>query len=65
MFEKNGILATIIILLLVFYLVIRLGAGKKKGDSHSAEVRNYLSGVRILIIILAIVGIILWIFIDS
>ena len=65
MFENNGILATIIILLLVFYLVIRLGAGKKKGSSHSAEVKNYLSSVRILIIILAIVGIILWIFIDS
>ena len=60
MLEKTGILFVIIVLLLVFYLVIRLGAGKKRDISKSYQLSNYLSGVRILIIILAIVGLILW-----
>ena len=62
MFEKTGILFIILILLLVFYLVIRLSAGKKKDIAKSPQITNYLSGVRILIIILAIVGLILWFF---
>jgi len=62
MLEKTGILFVIIVLLLVFYLVIRLGAGKKRDISKSYQLSNYLSGVRILIIILAIVGLILWFF---
>jgi len=39
-----------------------LGAGKKRDISKSQEISNYLSGVRILIIILAIVALILWFF---
>ena len=62
MLEKPGILFIIFILLLVFYLVIRLGAGKKSDISKSYQMSNYLSGVRILIIILAIVALILWFF---
>jgi Mn2+/Fe2+ NRAMP family transporter len=62
MLEKPGILFIILILLLVFYLVIRLGAGKKSDISKSYQMSNYLSGVRILIIILAIVALILWFF---
>ena len=62
MLEKTGILFVILVLLLVFYLVIRLGAGKKKDISKSLQMSNYLSGVRILIIILAIVALILWFF---
>ena len=62
MLGKPGILFIILILLLVFYLVIRLGAGKKSDISKSYQMSNYLSGVRILIIILAIVGLILWFF---
>ena len=62
MVEKPGILFVILILLLVFYLVIRLGAGKKRDISKSHQMSNYLSGVRILIIILAIVALILWFF---
>ena len=62
MLEKTGILFVILVLLLVFYLVIRLGAGKKRDISKSLQMSNYLSGVRILIIILAIVGLILWFF---
>ena len=62
MLEKNGILFVILFLLLAFYLVIRLGAGKRKEISKSHQMLNYLSGVRILIIILAIVAFILWFF---
>ncbi len=62
MLDKTGILFVILILLLVFYLVIRLGAGKKREISRSPQMSNYLSGVRILIIILSIVALILWFF---
>ena len=62
MLEKTGIIFVIIVLLLVFYLVIRLSVGKKRDISKSYQLSNYLSGVRILIIILAIVGLILWFF---
>ena len=62
MLEKTGILFVILVLLLIFYLVIRLGAGKKSDISKSYQMSNYLSGVRILIIILAIVALILWFF---
>ena len=62
MLEKHEILFVILVLLLVFYLVIRLGAGKKKDISKSHQMSNYLSGVRILIIMLAMVAWILWFF---
>ena len=62
MFSKPVILIIILILLLVFYLVIRLGAGKKNEIEDSKKLTRYLFGVRILIIILAIVGLILWFF---
>ena len=62
MLEKTGILFVILVLFIIFYLVIRLGAGKKKEISKSRQLSNYLSGVRILIIILAIVAVILWFF---
>ena len=62
MLEKTGILFVTLALLFVFYLVIRLGAGKKKDIIKSQEITSYLSGVRILIIILAIVALILWFF---
>ncbi len=64
MLEKTGILFVILVLLFVFYLVIRLGAGKKKDIAKSQEITSYLSGVRILIIILAIVALILWFFLN-
>ena len=62
MLEKTGILFVTLALLFVFYLVIRLGAGKKKDIIKSQEITSYLSGVRILIIILAIVALILCFF---
>ena len=62
MFSKPIILIIILILLLVFYLVIRLGAGKKKDIEDSKSLTRYLFGIRILIIILAVVGLVLWLF---
>ena len=62
MLEKIEILIVIIVLLLAFYLVISLGARKKGKSSESPEISRYLFGVRILIIIIAIVSLILWFF---
>ena len=63
MFDKHMILVVIFVLLIIFYLVIRLGAGKKKEIEESKQLTTYLVGVRILILMLAIVGLILWFFI--
>ena len=62
MLEKPGILFVILVLLLVFYLVIRMSVGNKKDISKSHQISNYLSGVRILIIILSLVALVLWFF---
>ncbi len=62
MFSKPVILIIILILLISFYLVIRIGAGKKKEIENSQSLTRYLFGVRILVIILAAVGLILWLF---
>ena len=63
MFDKPIILLIILGLLLLFYFVIRLGAEKKKDIQNSRYLSKYLFGVRILITILALVGLILWFFI--
>ena len=68
MLGKTEILIVIFALLLAFYLVISWGAKKGKKSSMtkefpSPEIASYLFGVRILIIILAVVGLILWFFI--
>ncbi len=68
MLGKIEILIVILALLLVFYLVIAWGAkkgGKNKESSMtkefpSPEIASYLFGVRILIIIIAIVSLIFW-----
>ena len=62
MLGKTEILIVIFILLLSFYLVISLGAGKKRKSFQSREITSYLFGVRILIIIIGIVALILWFF---
>jgi len=60
MLGKVEILIVIIVLLLTFYFVISWGAGKKKDSIASKEIKRYLFGVRILIIVIAIVSLILW-----
>ena len=58
MLGKVEILIVIIVLLLTFYFVIWLGAGGYRNSSH--KINKYLFGVRILIIVIAIVSLILW-----
>jgi hypothetical protein len=61
MLEKAEILVVIFVILFLFYLVISWGAGKKK-STQSPEIKRYLFGVRVLIIIIALVAFILWTF---
>jgi len=60
MFDKTEILIVIILLLLAFYFVISWGAGRRKKTTPSPEIARYLFGVRILIVVIAIVSLILW-----
>ena len=60
MFGKVQILIAIIVLLLTFYFVISWGARRRRNSPAYKEITRYLFGVRILIIIIAIVSLILW-----
>jgi len=60
MLDKYQILIVIIFLLLAFYFVIWLGASKKGKSSENPQIVRYLFGVRILIIIIALVSLVLW-----
>jgi len=62
MLGKIEILIVIAALLLTFYIVISLGAGKSGQSTKNPEISRYLFGVRALIIIIAIVSLILWFF---
>ena len=58
MLGKFGILVAILIMVLIFYFVISFGAkGEKK-----PEIKKYIKSVNILLLIIAIVGIILVLF---
>tara|TARA_B100002051_G_scaffold272662_1_gene309836 strand:- start:2575 stop:2766 length:192 start_codon:yes stop_codon:yes gene_type:complete len=63
MFDKSVILLILLGLLLIFYFVIRFSAGNKRDINKSNYLSKYLFGVRVLIILLAFVGLILWFFI--
>ena len=52
MFEKSTVLIIILLILITFYVVISLGAGIRKNSSQSPEIKRYLFGVRVLIIII-------------
>jgi hypothetical protein len=60
MLEKFEILIVIIVLLLTFYFVIAWGAKGRKNSPTSPEISNYLFGVRVLIMLIAIVSLIFW-----
>ena len=62
MMEKINILFVILGLLVAFYLVISFGARNKKKENQSEEIKKYLFGVRILILLIGVVSIILWAF---
>ena len=63
MFGKIGILLTILVLVLLFYFVISWGAGAFSKDKLKPETKNYLKSVNILLIVVAVVGSILVLFI--
>ena len=62
MFGKFGILITILILVLFFFIVISLGAGRFSKKEIKPETKKYLRSVNILLVIIAIVGSILVLF---
>ena len=62
MFGKLGILVSILVLVLLFYIVISLGAGAFSKDKLKPEIKKYLKSVNILLIIIAVVGTVLVLF---
>ena len=62
MFGKLGILISILVLVLLFYIVISLGAGAFSKDKLKPEIKKYLKSVNILLIIIAAVGAVLVLF---
>ena len=62
MLGKFGILVAILALVLLFYIVISLGAGENKKDGVKPETKRYLKSVNILLIVVAVVGSILVLF---
>ena len=62
MLSKLGILITILVLVLLFFFVISFGAGAFSKDKVKPETKKYLRSVNILLIIVAVVGSILVLF---
>ena len=62
MLGKFGILVTILVLVLLFFLVISLGAGAFSKEKLKPETKKYLKSVNILLILVAMVGVILVLF---
>ena len=58
MFSKPVILIIVLVLLLVFYFVIRIAQEKPKKLKDPKNLKDIVFGVRILILILALVGIV-------
>ncbi len=62
MLSKFGILITILVLVFLFFIVISFGAGAFSKEQVKPETKRYLKSVNILLVIIAIVGIILVLF---
>ena len=62
MLGKFGILAAIMIMVILFYFVISFGAGAFSKEVKKPEIKKYLKSVNILLILIAIVGSILVLF---
>ena len=62
MLGKFGILIAILALVLLFYIVISLGAGAFKKHGVKPETKRYLKSVNILLLVVALVGSILVLF---
>ena len=62
MFDKLGILISILVLVLLFFIVISFGAGAFSKNKLKPETKKYLKSVYMLLIIIAAVGTILVLF---
>ena len=62
MLSKIGILITILVLVLLFFFVISFGAGAFSKDKVKPETKRYLKSVNILLVIIAVVGAVLVLF---
>ena len=62
MLSKLGIFITILVLVLLFFLVISFGAGAFSKEKVKPETKKYLRSVNILLILVAVVGSILVLF---
>ena len=62
MLGKFGILISKLVLVLLFFIFISLGAGAFSKDKLKPETKKYLKSVNILLIIIATVGTILVLF---
>ena len=62
MLSKLGILVTILVLIFIFFIVISFGAGAFSKKDVKPETKKYLKSVNILLVIIAVVGIILVLF---
>ena len=64
MLGKFGIFAVILILIFLFFIVISFGAGFFSKDKKSPEIKKYLKSVNILLVVIAVVGAILMLFLE-
>ena len=62
MLGKFGILIVILTLVLLFYVVISFGAGAFKKEGVKPETKRYIKSVNILLLVVAVVGSILVLF---
>ena len=62
MLDKFGILLVILVLVFIFFIVISLGAGAFSKNNIKPETKKYLKSVNVLLIIIAVVGSILVLF---
>ena len=62
MLGKFGILLAILIMVLLFYFVISLGAGFFSRGEKKPEIKKYLRSVNILLVLIAVVGFVLVLF---
>ena len=64
MLGKLGIFAVILILVFLFFIVISFGAGLFSKGKKSPEIKKYLKSVNILLVVIAVVGAILMLFLE-
>jgi len=64
MLGKFGIFAVILFLVFLFFIVISFGAGLFSKGKKSPEIKKYLKSVNILLVVIAVVGAILMLFLE-